>query len=192
MTEEKLCSTCKHYTGEIKDVCLDCGIFFGKYKNWESKTNTSATQEQMSWDEYFLNIAEAVSLRSKDQSSKIGAVIVGPGHEIRSTGYNGFPRGMNDDDIAKQERPLKYKYFEHAERNSIYNAARFGASIEGCTMYCPWPPCSDCARAIIQAGIKKLVVKHGILMCPQRWHEDMVIAADMLRECGVKFEVCNE
>lgn len=148
--------------------------------------------ELMNWDEYFLNLSANVALKSKDKSSKIGAVIVGPGHEIRSTGYNGFPRGMNDNDTSKQERPLKYKYFEHAERNAIYNAARFGATIDGCIMYCQWPPCSDCARAIIQAGIVKLVVNRGILTCPDRWHEDMIIAAAMLRECGVRFEVCDE
>ena len=145
----------------------------------------------MTWDEYFLSIAKVVALKSKDQSNKIGAVIVGPGHEIRSTGYNGFPRGMDDDDPMKQERPLKYKYFEHAERNAIYNAARFGAVTEGCTMYCLWPPCSDCARAIIQAGITKLIVGKPIVSCPDRWYEDLVIATDMLRDCHVKFEVCD-
>lgn len=121
-------------------------------------------KKSIDWNKYFLNLAANVALKSKDESSKIGVVIVGPGHEIRSTGYNGFPRGMNDDDPAKQARPMKYKYFEHAERNAIYNAARFGAPVEGCTMYCLWPPCSDCARAIIQAGIVKLVVNQGIFL----------------------------
>lgn len=139
----------------------------------------------MEWSEYFLNMCEAVSLKSKDQSSKIGAIIVGPGNEIRSTGYNGFPRGFQDNDPTKQERPIKYKYMEHAERNAIYNAARFGASTEGCTLYCKWPPCSDCARAIVQAGITKLVLAHGIDSIPERWHEDMLIAADILTTCRV-------
>lgn len=143
----------------------------------------------MNWDEYFLRLAETVALKSKDRSSKIGAVIVGPDHEIRSTGYNGFPRGMDDSDPPRQERPLKYKFFEHAERNAIYNAARFGASIEGCIMYCPWPPCTDCARAIIQSGIKRLVVINTIMDCPDRWRDDMYIAVDMLHDCGVKFEI---
>ena len=141
----------------------------------------------MNWDRYFLDIATIVAIKSKDESNKIGAVIVGPGKEVRSTGYNGFPRGFNDDDPAKQERPLKYKYMEHAERNAIYNAARFGASVEGCTMYCQWPPCSDCARAIVQSGIKRLVVKHPLSECPERWHEDMRIALEILGECGVEF-----
>ena len=159
---------------------------------WYRQVYREIKLNNMTWDEYFLKLAETVALKSKDQSSKIGAVIAGPEHEIRSTGYNGFPRGLNDNDTARQERPLKYKFFEHAERNAIYNAARFGAPIEGCIMYCPWPPCTDCARAIIQAGIKRLVVANAIINCPDRWHNDMCIAADMLRECGVKFEVCYE
>ena len=140
----------------------------------------------MNWHEYFLNLVSVIAQKSKDQSNKIGAVIVGPDKEIRSTGFNGFPRGFDDDDPTKQQRPLKYKYFEHAERNAIYNAARFGASLMGCTLYCKWPPCTDCARAIIQAGIKHVVLKHGPSECPKRWQEDMFIAFDMLQICGVQ------
>lgn len=153
-------------------------------------TKQQISKQHPTWDQYFLEIAKTVALKSKDQSSKIGAVIIGPDYEIRSTGYNGLPRGANDEDLVKQERPMKYKYFEHAERNAIYNAARFGATTEGCSMYCLWPPCPDCARGIIQAGIKRLVVGKPIIACPARWHEDLAIAVDMLRECGVKFEVC--
>ena len=140
----------------------------------------------MKWDDYFLNIAKAVSLKSKDESSKIGAIIVGPDHEIRSTGYNGFPRGFDDSDPVKQERPLKYKYFEHAERNAIFNAARYGASTKGCTLYCEWPPCTDCARAIIQAGIVRIRLSKAVSDCPERWQEDMSIAQGMLLDCGVR------
>jgi len=142
----------------------------------------------MKWDEYFLKIAEVVALKSKDQSTKNGAVIVGPEHEIRSTGYNGFPRGLDDYDLEKQKRPLKYKYFEHAERNAIYNAARFGACVKECTMYCTWPPCTDCARAIIQSGITVFVTNVSILSCPQRWHNDFVMAVNMLRECSIIYK----
>ena len=140
----------------------------------------------MEWHEYFLNLSKAVALKSKDESSKIGAVVVGPDQEIRSTGYNGFPRGFNDSDPAKQERPLKYKYFEHAERNAIYNAARFGASLLGCTLYCEWPPCTDCARAIIQSGITTVINSKSIIDCPERWRDDMNLAHEMLLDCGVK------
>jgi len=74
----------------------------------------------MNWQEYFLGIAEQVKLKSKDESTQVGAVIVGKGHEILSTGYNSFPRGLDDSRPERQERPHKYPYFEHAERNAIY------------------------------------------------------------------------
>ena len=143
----------------------------------------------MDWDEYFLNIARSIALKSKDTSNKIGAIIVGPDKEIRSTGYNGFPRGANDFDVKKYERPLKYKYTEHAERNAIYNAARFGVSLLGCDLYCLWPPCTDCARAIIQAGIKRIVIEVPLDDCPDRWRDDMEIALKMLEECKVEINV---
>jgi dCMP deaminase len=73
----------------------------------------------MNWTNYFLNIAEAVKEKSKDQRTKIGAVIVGKDNEIVSTGYNSFPRGIDDDVEERQQRPEKYFWFEHAERNAI-------------------------------------------------------------------------
>lgn len=141
----------------------------------------------MNWNEYFMSIAKTVALKSKDQSTKNGVVIVGPDNEIRSTGYNGFCRGMGDDDPAKHERPLKYKFFEHAERNAIYNAARFGAPTRGCKMYSTWPPCTDCARAIIQSGITA-VTSIRVSDCPERWWGDMIAARQMLTECGVQVD----
>ena len=78
----------------------------------------------MTWNEYFLNIAEAVKLKSKDQRTQIGAVIVGQDKEIVSTGFNSFPRGINDFVEERQQRPEKYFWMEHAERNALYNAAR--------------------------------------------------------------------
>ena len=77
----------------------------------------------MNWDQYFLNIAEEVKQKSKDRRTKIGAVIVGKDHEIITTGYNSFPRGINDDVEERQVRPEKYYWFEHAERNALYKAA---------------------------------------------------------------------
>ena len=100
------------------------------------------------WDRYFMGLAVQAATLSKDESTKLGCVIVGPDREIRATGYNSFPRGVNDDRPERQGRPLKYKWFEHAERNAIYNAARVGVSLKGCVLYCAWPPCTDCARGI--------------------------------------------
>jgi len=112
----------------------------------------------MNWDTHFMTLVYAVAMKSKDESTHIGAVVVGPDKEIRTTGYNSFPRGIDDNKKERQERPEKYFFFEHAERNSIYNAARMGISLKGCTMYTNGVPCADCGRAIIQSGIKKVIV----------------------------------
>ena len=101
----------------------------------------------MRWVEYFRNLAHNVKLKSKDTSTQIGAITVGKDKEIVSTGYNSFPRGLNDNLKSRQERPEKYYWFEHGERNAIYNAARIGVSTKGCTMYLSCGiPCVDCTR----------------------------------------------
>ncbi len=110
------------------------------------------------WDEYYLNICDVVAARSKDPNTHVGCVIAGPAHEIRSTGYNSLPRGIRDDVPERLVRPTKYLWMEHAERNAIYNAARCGTPLEGCTIYIALMPCMDCARAIVQAGIREVVV----------------------------------
>ncbi len=110
------------------------------------------------WDEYYLEICKVVAARSKDPNTQIGCVIVGPAREIRSTGYNSFPRGIRDNVPERLERPTKYLWMEHAERNAICNAARAGTATEGCTIYVEIMPCMDCARAIVQAGIHEVVV----------------------------------
>ena len=145
--------------------------------------------DRPSWDDNFLAISQVVAKRSKDPSTKLGAVIVGPDHEIRSTGYNCFPRGINDDIAARRERPEKYKWVEHAERNAIYNAARMGAALKGCTIYVPWIPCTDCARGIIQVGIVE-VVSEG-LEVPERWREDFQRSLTMFAEAGIRVRRVN-
>jgi len=142
----------------------------------------------MEWTEYFLGIAEQVKLKSKDESTQIGAVIVGKDKEILSTGYNSFPRGLDDNLPERQERPVKYFYFEHAERNAIYNAARVGIPLDGSTIYLTSGlPCADCGRAIINSGIKKVFCKP---ICTtknkEKWLESQDIAHRMLDECGVE------
>ena len=96
--------------------------------------------------------------KSKDPSTKVGCVIVGPHDEIRSTGFNGFPRNSNDLADHRHKRPLKYKWTEHAERNAIYNAGRKGTSCLGAKLYINWLPCTPCARGVIQAGISEIIV----------------------------------
>ena len=112
----------------------------------------------MNWTDYFYNISQQVKEKSKDERTKVGAVIVGKDKEIVSTGYNSFPRGIVDNRPERQERPEKYYWFEHAERNAIYNA-RIGVSTRGCTMYLTCGvPCADCARGIINGGISRIFV----------------------------------
>lgn len=142
-----------------------------------------------SWDEYFMDMARLVATRSKDPSTKIGAVIVGPNKEVRSTGYNDFPRGVNDEGKGRRKRPVKYLFTEHAERNSIYNAARMGTSTDGCVIYVSKrPPCADCARAIIQAGIVEVVTEsfEHRSRPEMDWEMNTSAAMQMLKEAGVK------
>ena len=144
----------------------------------------------MNWTEYFLNIAEQVKLKSKDQSTQIGAVIVGIDNEVLSTGYNSFPRGMDDSKQERQERPEKYFWMEHAERNAIYNAARIGVSTKNTTMYLSCGiPCADCARGIINAGITRIFCERGELGTKgPMWADSAERSWEMFDEAGV--EVC--
>lgn len=136
------------------------------------------------WDGRFMQIAREIAGWSKDLSRKVGCIIVGPKNEIRSMGYNGFPRGANDTQAYRHERPMKYKWTEHAERNAIYSAARVGIPLEGCRMYLPWYPCMDCARAIVQTGISELICVEPDLADPQ-WAGDFAEVPLLLQESGV-------
>jgi len=139
------------------------------------------------WDDYFMTMVYLVAMRSKDESTHVGAVIVGPGKEIRSTGYNSFPRHINDHVPERQERPEKYYWFSHAERNSVYHAARVGIPVEGCIMYTNGIPCTDCAFAVIQAGIAEVVVdKKWVNPERDKWDETAKRTKIMFDEAGVK------
>lgn len=131
-----------------------------------------------------MQLAIHVGQWSKDRSTKVGCVIVGPANEVRSIGYNGFPANVDDEDPSRHERPAKYAWTEHAERNAIYNAARIGVSVAGCRMYLPWFPCMDCARAIIQSGIKELIAFEPNVE-DIRWGQDFRLAITVLNEGGV-------
>ena len=113
------------------------------------------------WDSYFLNLVHLLATRSKDQNTHIGAVVVNRDNIVKATGYNSFPRGIRDDVPERQQTEKKYAFFEHAERNAIYSAAREGIALRGCRIYISTMPCSDCARAIIQAGITEIIIDAG-------------------------------
>jgi dCMP deaminase len=110
------------------------------------------------WDKRFLEMARFIALWSKDRSTKCACVLV-KDNRVIATGYNGFPEGTEDyDNEEKHERPEKYFWFEHAERNAIYSAARKGVAVEGATAYVTGPPCVDCTRGMIQAGVVDVII----------------------------------
>lgn len=109
------------------------------------------------WDQYFMTIAYLAASRSQDPSTHAGTVIVRPDNTILTTGYNSPPRGVDISQVPA-ERPGKYMWMEHSERNAIYIAAKHGVSTDGCKLYANFLPCGDCARAIIQSGISEVIV----------------------------------
>ena len=136
------------------------------------------------WDKRFLALALHISGWSKDPSTKVGCVVVGEDREIRSTGFNGFPRGIDDSFERLNDRNQKYPMICHAEENAIMHAARIGLSLKGAIAYVTWPPCSRCARSLIQAGVKEVIYPEKIEI-PERWAEDFDIATGMMKEAGV-------
>ena len=137
----------------------------------------------ISWDEYFMGVALLAAMRSKDPNTQVGACIVSPEHKILSMGYNGFPTGCSDDEFtwAREGEALdtKYLYVTHSELNAILNYR--GGSLEGTTIYVTLFPCNECAKAIIQSGIKEIVYDSD-----KYEHTQAVIASKkMLRAAGV-------
>lgn len=150
----------------------------------------------MYWNRRFFDMVDLVASWSRDPSTKVGAVIVDEEHNVRSVGFNGFPRGVDDDVEERWEnREVKYKYAEHAERNAIYAAARHGCPVEHCTMYLGWYPCADCARAIIQAGIERVFIDgrkySGTSDRDARWAKDFEIANQMFLEADIEVLIIN-
>lgn len=106
-----------------------------------------------------MKVAETIASWSKDPSTKVGAVIVSPQGQILSTGYNGFPRGIEDSKDRLENRDSKYHYTVHAEMNAIYNAGATGVNLTNSSLFVwPIPVCSECAKGVIQSGIKNVFV----------------------------------
>ncbi len=141
-------------------------------------------KSDLSWDEYYLNLALSASLRSKDPSAKVGTVIVKDSTVV--TGYNGFPAGIKDVG-SRWQRPDKYKYVVHSEANALSNA-RFDTS--GGIMYTTHnPPCNECAKLIIQSKIVRVVCGNLTLSATTQAYSDVSI--DMLNEAGISVKIVN-
>ncbi len=142
----------------------------------------------ITWDEYFMGVAQFSALRSKDPSTQVGACIVSEDNKILSMGYNGFPRGCADDDFPwgkdkSEEDPYhsKYLYVTHSELNAILNYR--GGSLDGSKLYVTLFPCNECAKAIIQAGIKTIVY------ADDKYADTPIVRASnrMLNAAGVRY-----
>ena len=139
------------------------------------------------WDHRFLELAQYVSSWSRDPSTKVGAIIVDQNNIIKGVGFNGFPRGVADSPDRYDDRDTKLQMIVHAEVNAILNA---NGPVRGCKLYI-WPTlmlptvCSDCAKVVIQAGIKEIYYWHNE-NCAPRWQEKALIVEQMFDEAGIK------
>ncbi len=142
-------------------------------------------QDYISWDEYFMGVAYLAAMRSKDPNTQVGACIVSRDNKILSIGYNGFPIGCSDDDFPwardGEELKRKYVYTVHSELNAILNYR--GGTLEGSKMYVTLFPCNECAKAIIQSGIRELIYAED------KYADTVAVLASkrMLQTAGVSY-----
>lgn len=135
------------------------------------------------WDQWFLGMATYVSSASKDPSTQVGAVIIRPDRTIASLGYNGFPRGIADNERL-HDRDVKYELIVHAEMNAVLNAKE---KLNGCTLYSyPIPPCSHCCVHLVQCGIRRLV---SVMNYPERWQKSVDQTIAICKEVGIEFRL---
>jgi len=135
---------------------------------------------------YFKLASYTAHTFSKDPNTKVGCILLKPGSlQILSIGYNGFPRGVDETDASRWERPIKYSFVEHSERNCLYNACRSGTCTDNSIAVTTLFPCCDCCRALIQAGVKTIISQTPDYSNP-RWGSDYQISEIMLREAAVQ------
>lgn len=138
------------------------------------------------WHDRYLELAQHISKWSKDPSKQIGAIVIGSAGQVLAQGYNGFPRGIADHKSDYANREIKYTKVVHAEMNAIYNASRTGVSLEGSTMYVyGLPVCHECAKGIIQVGIKHVVMRKTYDNSKSRWKDSCTLAEQLFKEAGV-------
>lgn len=147
------------------------------------------------WDGYFMSLAYLVSMRSKDPSTRVGAVIVGLDNEILATGYNGLPRNIFDYQERYENKEYKYLASNHAEENAIIQCARVGTAIKKTTLYTTWAPCAHCSKMIIQAGIAKVIYDANFpgndIKNQDNWEYSINVSMEILIEAGVEINAFN-
>lgn len=149
---------------------------------------THIVRSDVSWDAYFMEMAHVAAKKSKDPSTKVGCVIVGPDRAIRMTGYNGPPPGVHD--LSERfERPAKYLFVLHAEASALGHAARNGVSMADCTMYVTHFCCNECSKLIIASGIREIKYGSGTTSMPPELFE---ASKAMLHEAGVTTKMIAE
>jgi dCMP deaminase len=146
--------------------------------------------------DHFLRMAEEQTRMSTDPSTRVGAVIVGPKHELRAAGCNSFPHLICESPERMNDREMKLKLIVHAEMNAVLAAARVGIPLAGCTLYLAatddtgavWggPPCTRCTVELIQAGITRIVSRPKKAV-PSRWHDDLLLSRQLLDEAGIEY-----
>jgi dCMP deaminase len=145
--------------------------------------------ERPNIDKWALDLAELVATRSRDPNTKVGAVILRPDKTIVAAGYNGFARNVNDDPEIYLDKPRKLLRVVHAELNAILTSRE---PLHGCTIYVsPLHPCSQCAAAIIQSGITRVVARTDLTRTNTTWAESFKEATEMFEEANVKVDVDN-
>ena len=146
--------------------------------------NNEKRKDYISWDEYFMSIAKLSAMRSKDPSTQVGACIVSNDNRILSIGYNGAPNGFDDEKFPwsreGENLDTKYPYVCHAELNAILN---YRGDLSGSKIYVKLFPCNECAKAIIQAGIKEVIYKED----KYKDSDNVIVSKSMFDSCGVKY-----
>ncbi len=141
------------------------------------------------WNNRYVSLAQNISTWSKDPSKQIGAIAISDSSKVLATGYNGFPKGISDTPERLSDRPTKYKYMVHAEMNLIYNATYNGVSLDGSTVYVyGLPVCSECAKGLIQVGVKKVIMKIDTEI-PEKWKESFEFTTQLFKEANIEWEL---
>lgn len=147
----------------------------------------------MKWKTRYLQLAKQVATWSKDPSRKIGCVAIGSKGQVLSQGFNGFARGVHDHTERLNDRQEKYKFIIHAEMNAIFNATLNGVSLCDSDMYVyGLPVCNECAKGIIQVGVKRVFISTDGETVPDNWLESWEFSQRMMQEAGVEIELLTE